>query len=195
MRRLLLPVAVAGLTVAGCGTDPQERFELRTPPEHTAAEPLPDIKAARAAADRAARIRPTQRDVKRSAPVLRGWAAAVRRSDYERAARYFAVPVIVAQSQPVKFETPGQIKAFNAALPCGSRLRQLRLDGRYIVGTFRLTRRRARQCADAGELVRVAFVLRDGKITEFRVVPDVPGAEPGPERPDGAAPLPPENVS
>ena len=48
---------------------------------------------------------PTQRQAERLRSVLAGWAAAVRRGDPDRAARYFAVPAIVAHSMPVELQT------------------------------------------------------------------------------------------
>ena len=61
-------------------------------------------------------------------------------------------------------------------------------DGRYVVGTFRLTERAGRKCPDAGELARVAFVFRARHFTEWRQVPDRPGAPPGPDEPEDVPP-------
>ena len=127
--------------------------------------------------------------------MLRGWARAVRRNQSERASTFFAVPVIIAQGGAVRLNTAAQVRAFNLSLPCGARLLRVKVDGRYIVGTFRLTRRPQHTCVDMGEVVRVAFVLRDRKIAEWRQVPDTPGAPPGPERPEGAPPPPPEQIA
>ena len=92
--------------------------------------------------------------------MLAGWAAALRRGDRDRAARYFAVPAIVAQSMTVQLQTRAQVRKFNDELPCGARLLEVQHDGRYIVGTFRLTQRAGHTCTAAGQLVRVAFVIR-----------------------------------
>jgi len=121
--------------------------------------------------------------------VLSGWAAAVRRGDAARAARYFALPAVVAQSETVEMETRDQILRFNDQLPCGARLLEVQHDGRYVVGTFRLTERKGKQCAAAGQLARVAFVLKGRRFTEWRQVPDQPGAPPGPKEPEDAPSL------
>ena len=71
--------------------------------------------------------------------MLAGWAAALRHGDPDRAARYFAVPAIVAQSMTVQLQTREQVRKFNDELPCGAKLLEVQHDGRYIVGTFRLT--------------------------------------------------------
>ncbi|MDP9294386.1 MAG: hypothetical protein M3O90_08205, partial [Actinomycetota bacterium] len=121
--------------------------------------------------------------------VLAGWAKAVRRGDAQRAAGYFAIPAIVAQSQTVELQTRDQVRKFNDELPCGARLLEVTHDGRYVVGTFRLTERTGKQCSDAGALVRVAFVIRGRRFKEWRQVPDRPGAPPGPKEPEKAPPL------
>ena len=118
--------------------------------------------------------------------MLAGWAAALRRGDPDRAARYFAVPALVAQSMTVELQTRSQVRRFNAELPCGARLLEVQHDGRYIVGTFRLTQRAGHTCTAAGELARVAFVIRAHHFTEWRQVPDTPGASPGPDEPEDA---------
>jgi hypothetical protein len=94
--------------------------------------------------------------------VLAGWADAVRRGRFERAARYFALPAVVSQPSygPVVVESAGVVRAFNAALPCGARLVGARPHGRYVVGTFRLVDAKARRCPSTGR-VRVGFVFGD----------------------------------
>ena len=82
--------------------------------------------------------------------MLEGWAAALRRGDPDRAARYFAVPAIVAQSMTVQLQTREQVRKFNDELPCGAKLLEVQHDGRYIVGTFRLTQRAGHTCTAAG---------------------------------------------
>src|SRR5215210_8208319 len=124
MRRssVALAVAALGLTAPACGGGQHGRFALTTPEERRTAEPLPEVQAARDEAERIANYRPSQRDAERVRPVLKGWGDALARDDYEPATRYFAVPVIVAQQTEVKLETAAQVRAFNAALPCGARL-------------------------------------------------------------------------
>lgn len=183
-------VVLAGLAVlsAGCGAQGPD-YQLKTPPAKVAAPPIqtPDPPASQR--EKAKGPKPTQRQAERLRPVLAGWAAALRRGDPDRAARYFAVPAIVAQSMTVELQTREQVRRFNDELPCGARLLEVQHDGRYIVGTFRLTQRSGHVCAAAGELSRVAFVIRGHHFTEWRQVPDRPGAPPGPDEPE-EAPLP-----
>ena len=61
---------------------------------------------------------------------------------------------------------------------------------RYVVGTFRLTLRPNHVCTVKGRHVRVAFVMRGHKISEWREVPNIPGAPIGPDAPEDAPPLP-----
>jgi hypothetical protein len=190
---LLAVTALAG-GAAACGDEPRDRLTLRTPPERSSAQPLPEVEREARAAARAARVRPTPRDAERLRPLLERWTAALRRDRNGRAARYFALPAIVARDGVLLLETAAQIKAFNAGLPCGARLLGVEADGRFVVGTFRLTPRPQHQCAAAGERIRVAFALRGRKIAEWREVP-AGAAEPGPARPETAPRPAPENVS
>ena len=120
--------------------------------------------------------------------MLAAWAAAVRRGDAAGAARYFAVPSIVAQDMAVQLQTREQVRRFNAGLPCGEQLLGVHHEGRYIIGTFRLTDRPGRPCTDLGRLSRVAFVFRARRFAEWRQVPDGPNASPGPAEPEPAPP-------
>jgi hypothetical protein len=184
---LIVLAGVAALTT-GCGSQGPD-YRLTTPRPAVGAAPIetPGPTAAERKAVKG-QPRPTQRQAERLRPVLAGWANALRRGDPDRAARYFAVPAIVAQPMAVELETREQVRRFNDALPCGARLLGVRHDGRYIVGTFRLTARSGHTCAAAGELSRVAFVIRGHHFTEWRQVPDRPGAPPGPIEPETAPP-------
>jgi hypothetical protein len=183
-RSLASAAAAVGVALlAGCGGQGPD-YTLKTPPPEVGGVPVetPAPRGASGPHD------PSQRDAERLRPVLAGWAAAVRRGDAERAAGYFAIPTIVAQSQTVELQTRDQVRKFNDGLPCGARLIGVTHDGRYVVGTFRLTERTGKQCSAAGELVRVAFVIRGRRFTEWRQIPDRPGAPPGPKEPEEAPP-------
>jgi hypothetical protein len=178
MRRLvLLPLLTL---LAGCGDDPQERLSLRTPPERSSAEPLPQAERA----ERAARERPTRSDAERLRPVLRGWGQALRRDRSRAAARYFAVPAVVAQGNVLTLTSEAEITRFNDAFPCGARLLHVQNEGRFLIGTFELTPRPTRECEAKGELLRVAFAVRKRKIAEWRELPQPIG--PGPAQPEEA---------
>jgi hypothetical protein len=187
-RRCLVALAAAAL-LPGCGGSDGPDYSLKTPPSASVAGPIETPLPKRATPKaRAGERRPTQRDAERLRPVLEGWAAAVRAGDPHRAARFFAIPAIVAQSMTVELQTREQVVKFNDELPCGARLLEVQHEGRYVVGTFRLTERAGRPCATTGQLVRVAFVIRSRHFTEWRQVPDRPGAPPGPDEPEEAPP-------
>ena len=193
--RPLLALALA-MAFAGCGDDEARdaRYDLTTPGPRIGAEALPGTlpevtpTPAAGATPREPRplrgeFRPTQADAERLRPVLAGWADALRRSDAAAAARFFRVPAVIAQptTQPRELRTPDEVLAFNASLPCGAQLLEVQHDGRFVVGTFRLTERPGSTCANTGDLVRVAFVIRRRRFTEWYQVADARGAVPGPE--------------
>ncbi|HWT24574.1 MAG TPA: hypothetical protein VN213_13795 [Solirubrobacteraceae bacterium] len=196
MRRGLV-IAVAALVggAASCGGGDQARMRLATPPERQGAEPLPEIRRAQQEAVRASRVRATKADAERSRPVLRAWALALRRNNDERAAAFFSLPAIVAQGAARRLESAADVRAFHVTFQCGVRLLDVTPSGRYLVGTFRLTRRVAHTCSVTGHRLRVAFVMRGRKIAEWREVPNVPGAPPGPPAREDAPPLPPKQVA
>ena len=181
-RRAAVALAALGL-LCGCGSSGPD-YALKTPPPIVRAGPI--ATKAPKSKPKPGQPHPSQRDAERLRPVLAGWAAALRRGDPDRAARYFAVPAIVAQSMTVQLQTREQVRKFNDELPCGAKLLEVQHDGRYIVGTFRLTQRAGHTCTAAGELARVAFVIRAHHFTEWRQVPDTPGASPGPDEPEDA---------
>ena len=183
-----LAVLTGVAALAGCGEAPGPDYRLKTPPHKVGAGPIQTPDPPPSAAKASGEPRPTQRQAERSRPVLAGWAAAVRHGDPDAAARYFAIPAIVAQSTTVELQTREQVRRFNDELPCGARLLDVQHDGRYIVGTFWLTERAGHTCTAAGELTRVAFVIRARHFTEWRQIPDRPGAPPGPAEPEDSPP-------
>jgi len=185
MRRLLCSsLAVAALLLpAGCGDEPPatDRSSLRTPPAHVGAEPLPEVAQARRKAAQEARA--IRRGLERPRPVLEGWGEAVARNEDGRAARYFTLPAVVSLDGAQTLETAGQVEAFNAGLPCGVDLLHVQLDDGFVIGTFKLTERPEHECDAPGDLIRIAFVLHDRKIAEWRQVEETvdPAATPEPE--------------
>jgi hypothetical protein len=184
---LALCAALSSVALVGCGQNPNARFSETTPPVHRGATALP---AAPTPNPRKSQHKPTQREAERLRPVIAGWANALRHGDAARAASYFALPAIVAQSDTVQLATREDARMFNAALPCGARLLEVQHNGRFIVGTFRLTARPGQTCLTEGALVRVAFVISDRHFTEWRQIPDTPGASPGPSKPEDLQTLP-----
>jgi len=109
--------------------------------------------------------------------VIRAWADTLRRGDVTAAARFFAVPSVVANgTPPVVLSTRAEVRAFNSSLPCGARLLHTSSSGRFTTAVFRLTERPGpgRCGTGTGQTARTTFVIRDGKIDEWRRVPDTP---------------------
>jgi hypothetical protein len=187
--------AVVAVGLGACGGEDEARYRLTTPPEERGAPPLPEIRRQQEQAAAAARMRPTQAYAERMRPILDGWARALRNDHGARAAAYFSVPVIIAQGTAIRLDTAEEVRAFNVSLPCGARLLELGPDGRFLVATFRLTRRPHHVCGSLGDQVRVAVALRGRKIAEWRQMPTTPGAPPGPDQPEDAPPAPPKRIA
>jgi len=176
-RAVVLLILALPALVAGCG---EEARPDREPVARSTPRPSPK------ASPRKKTPPPvTRADADRLRPVLERWADALRAADFEAAGRFFELPAVVSQGVPLELRTRGDAEAFNAALPCGARLKEVQQNGRYVVGTFALTDRPGGRCGDAGNLVRVAFVFSGERFSEWYQVPDNPGAAPGPpERPE-----------
>jgi limonene-1,2-epoxide hydrolase len=114
--------------------------------------------------------------------VIQAWVAALDRGDLDAAASYFAIPS-VAENGPLLLHitTRGEARAFNATLPCGARVVRASSAGNFTTATFRLGERPGPgSCGPgSGSLARTAFVIRDGKIVQWRRV----GAGGGPKTP------------
>lgn len=109
--------------------------------------------------------------------VVRDWAGRLRRSDVEGASRTFAVPALVQNGgDPQRLESRAEVRLFNESLPCGARFVRSQPIGRYVVATFRLTHRPGVRCDGPGGLAATAFLVRGGKIVEWRRV-GVPSPE------------------
>src|SRR3954453_18494643 len=108
--------------------------------------------------------------------VIRRWVDTLRAGNVAAAARYFAVPALVQNgTPPIKLRTRGEVRLFNAALPCGAKLLRTFQSGRFVAATFRLTKRPGGDCGrGTGTEAATAFVIRAGKIVEWRRVP-LPG--------------------
>jgi hypothetical protein len=112
----------------------------------------------------------------RSVAVIEGWVTALSKGDSEAASAYFAVPSVAENgSAPVTLRSHADVVAFNSSLPCGAKLVRARPLGRFIAATFRLTERPGGACGPgSGQLARTAFVIRDGKIVQWRRLPNPP---------------------
>lgn len=114
-------------------------------------------------------------DVPSDAEVIRGWSRAVNASDYERAGSFFAAGAIVEQ-QPLELRLRDQAAAarFSSGLPCRADVTGVDDEGRSSLAVFSLREGRTGACAEGGR-ARVRFVIRDGKIAEWRQLPETPG--------------------
>jgi ketosteroid isomerase-like protein len=119
------------------------------------------------------------------ANVIRDWAQALRAGDVDKAASYFALPAIVQNgTPPVRITTRAQARAFNELLPCGARLVMTTRHDGYIFATFRLTSRVGGDCGPGiGAIAATAFLIRDGKIAEWRRLPNPGGGQQSPGAP------------
>jgi hypothetical protein len=152
-------VVVLAAAVAGCGSSgpsgsptPDPRLKLTTP--RATATPKP--KGA-----------PVTR---REAAVIRGWSDTLRQGHVIAAAKYFALPSLVANgSDPVVVRTRAQARQFNRVLSCGAKVVRLeRAPHGRVLATFRLTDRPGGGCGPGkGALAYTAFRIRGGQIKEW----------------------------
>jgi ketosteroid isomerase-like protein len=121
------------------------------------------------------------------AGVIRSWARALTAGDLDRAASYFSLPAIVENgTPPVRITSRAQAREFNQLLPCGARLLATARHGAYVYATFRLTNRVGGDCASGtGAIAATAFLIRDGKIVQWRRL-----ASPGQPTPEAPPPAP-----
>jgi hypothetical protein len=119
----------------------------------------------------------------RAVRVIDAWVTTLRKGDVAAAAGYFALPSVVQNgTPPLELETRTDAVEFNRSLPCGAVLIRARPLGRFIAATFRLTERPGPGTCGSGVggIARTAFLIRDGKIAQWRRLPDT-----GRERPTG----------
>src|SRR5215218_522897 len=112
--------------------------------------------------------------------VVRAWADTLRHGRARAAARYFAVPSVVANgTSPIRLDSRAAVEFFNRTLPCGARLIETEPAARgFFIATFRLTERPGPgQCGSGtGETARTAFRVRGDHITDWLRVQDIESA-------------------
>ena len=109
--------------------------------------------------------------------VIRAWADTLRRGDVRGASEFFSLPSIISNgTPPIELRTRAEVRAFNSSLPCGAQLLRTYSSGRYTTAVFRLTERPGpgRCGPGTGQTARTTFVVRGGKIVQWRRVSDSP---------------------
>lgn len=109
--------------------------------------------------------------------VIRDWADTLRAGDVRGAAEFFALPSVVANgTEPLILRTRAEAQRFNEELPCGARLLRTSSAAGYTTAVFRLTERPGPGTCGTGTgmTARTTFVVRGGKIHEWRRVADEP---------------------
>jgi hypothetical protein len=166
--RPLFPALATALTLAACGgssagDSTQSRARTGSPPKSQQGSP----------AQRPSNSPRLHEATPESAAVINGWADSLRAGHVKKAATYFDLPVIVQNAGPaVRLTTHRDVLLFNSTLPCGAHVVKTIAGERYTVATFVLTERPGSpsRCGATGQLAATAFLLRHGKISEWRRV-------------------------
>jgi hypothetical protein len=117
--------------------------------------------------------------------VIEDWADDLRSGDVKAAADHFRLPSVAENgTPPLELRTRGQVRAFNASLPCGAELTRAEPHAGFIIATFELTERPGRgECGTGvGVTAQTAFLIEDGLIVEWHRIPDE-AIEPSTEEP------------
>ena len=107
--------------------------------------------------------------------VIDEWVRTLDKGDVEGAAEFFALPSVVQNgTPPLTLHSRADAVEFNRSLPCGAKLVGAKPRGRFIAATFRLSERPGPGTCGAGVggIARTAFLIRDGKIVQWRRLPD-----------------------
>jgi hypothetical protein len=167
--RSLVPIVAAGLTLAACGGSTTAKDSARSVPD-TTGSPATRISPPK---DYSNYYPPgTHKASRLAVAVITAWSNQLRAGHVKQAASYFAVPAIVQNATPpIRLSTRKQVLAFNVTLPCGAHIVKTIAGARYTVATFVLTERPGSPgCGATGKLAATAFLLRHGKISEWRRV-------------------------
>lgn len=105
--------------------------------------------------------------------VIEDWIGALDRGDINAAAGYFAIPSVAENGVLLRIRSLDDAKLFNAGLPCGAHVVKAVSAGKFTTATFRLSERRGPGAGcgpGTGGKAQTSFVIRDGKIAEWRRV-------------------------
>jgi hypothetical protein len=167
--RLLVLASAAALTLAACGGS--SAGDSARVPTSTAKAPAPRGTAPKR--DYKNYYPPgTHRPSRTALRVITKWSEELRAGHVKRAAAFFSLPVIVQNATaPTRLDSKKEVLAFNTTLPCGAHIVRTIAGKHYIVATFVLTERPGSPgCGATGKLAATAFLLRHGKISEWRRV-------------------------
>jgi hypothetical protein len=161
--RVWVPLLLAlGLPACG-GVSDSERFSLRTPGTD---EPIVrEIEGSQ----KVRTGKPTAAEV----ATIRGWADALRAGHIAAAARFFAVPSVVADgTNPLRrLKNRNAVVEFNRALPCGAKLQHTqRGASSFVIARFRLTERKGSGACGSGvgQAAYTAFLIENRHILQWR---------------------------
>jgi len=192
-RWTIAPLACAlAMSLAACGGSDSKKATSSSgraaPPATAKTTPAPSAQAPRSIDPRRRGRSPAAAGATK---VIRGWADTLRGGDVAGASKFFAPGVLVQldpAQQPVRLQHAGAIRAFNSLLPCGAKLLDATMKGRYVDALFVLGRRPGATCDSPGATARTAFVIRGGQIAEWRRLRDEPGENRGgPQNPQSPA--------
>jgi len=168
-------IAALALGVAACGDGGEDRDKDKAPAAAKRSAPAPEVESAEPEPE-ATGTRADPGDVR----VVRAWADALRHGDVAVAARYFALPSLVANgTPPIRLKTRAEARFFNRTLPCGAKLIATEPAPKgFFIATFRLTERPGEgECGSGtGATARTAFRVRDEHITDWLRVQDIDAA-------------------
>ena len=196
---VLLALAVAALAVApAAARDPAEPARrCATPPDRSVGAAAAARSSAPSAGPSAPRsVHPTRaRRAAAAAGAARLGRGAARTTAPPRAARYFALPAIVSQGVARRSRRCATGAHFNDALAVRRAAAAASSgDGRFVVGTFVLTRRPEHSCPATGSACGSRSCCARARSPSGGASP--PGrAQPGPARPESAPDPPPSTLS
>jgi hypothetical protein len=179
MRIAAPAVAIAAALVLGaCGSS--SPTSPRTPQTTTRAAAPPPTTTTTTTTSKAVPIPPATGHALPSTAtpedVIRAWADTLRHGQIRAAARFFALPTIVANGgDPLELKTRAEVRFFNATLPCGAVLVGTEHGPHgLVIATFRLTERPGEGVCGTGvgHTARTAFRIRHGRIREWLRVAD-----------------------
>ena len=104
--------------------------------------------------------------------VIQGWVTALDKNDINGASTFFALPSVAENGLLFHLRTAGQVRAFNASLPCGAHVIRATSVGQVTTATFSLSERPGPGFCGAGkgDTAKTSFVIRNGKIVQWRRV-------------------------